>query len=268
MLNNIIFKKFILATALIISAVVVISLLVFHYNNQFSYLYPLIKIIIYGITLFFIFKVGLRKIWIEKMQIFSWTALTAILLICLSFIIMQQRILPESISICENITFLIYTLFTGLFEETFFRFFIFYHVLYLLKSQKNKVWKATLITSFFFGIAHFTNAFSGLSLYAVMSLVIFATFMGIIFQGIFLRTNSLIFIGVIHGVLINYFGSYKKILTSEIANRTESFSVLNLIFNLFFFAILYAICVLIIKKYLTKTQLTLEYETEFFIVDR
>lgn len=117
----------------------------------------------------------------------------------------------------DNFTFLSSCLLVGVFEELFFRIFIFFFVLKILYNRKNKLLYSILLTSFIFGFSHLSNLFNPEYLkISVVNQVLFAFSIGLLLQSIYIRTKSLTFIICLH-TLINYFGSYKNhLLFSEI----------------------------------------------------
>lgn len=129
------------------------------------------------------------------------------------------------ISIFDNLLFLIYCIAVGMFEELFFRIFIFFFLLKILDKKKKRLIYSIILTSFIFGFSHLTNLlnpeFENIS---VINQILFAISIGIILQSIFIRTRSLILIICLHA-LINYHGSYKNHLyeTTEILDAQSTF---------------------------------------------
>ncbi|SRR5690554_2149180 len=245
-------RTVIIALALITSANVLLRFLRKIWCDECIEILIVSKIILAVISIGFVLKYGFRKKLRDGMRVFSIWTLVAFALVVMAFIQMERIILPTNISTTENIKFLIFNLSTGFFEEVFFRIFVFYFILQSMRNIDHALWKTTLWTSICFGFAHVTNLLSGLDFLSLVLLILFATVVGIILQGIYIRTKSLVLVIVLHG-LINYFGTYKSVLIKSM-EYVETSEWNRLFGTLIFIGLLFLIFVLPIRRYLISSK--------------
>lgn len=153
-------------------------------------------------------------------------SIISFLLILFSFYTLSLEIEARQLDISYygHFIFLASCFFVGLFEELFFRVLIFFFVFKLLKKYSNYLIKSILLTSIIFGVAHFSNFLNPdyLNL-SIFNQVLFATSIGILFQCIFIKYNSIILIVSLHA-LVNYFGTYKSKLFQITTNNEVTYS--------------------------------------------
>lgn len=108
----------------------------------------------------------------------------------------------------KHLLFSLSTASTGLFEELACRAALFFAI--LDKLGKKQVWKAVIITSLFFAIAHFPNMFrpEGVN-FSVISQIVFAFGVGLLLQSLFIRFRNLLLVVVLHG-MINYWMGFSR----------------------------------------------------------
>ena len=159
-----------------------------------------------------------------------------------------------------NSLYLLSCLGTGFFEELLFRVFVFsalFYVAFNNKSTKKRYYLSLFWASLAFGLAHLPNALkAGTEYYGILNQVVFAFFIGLVFQGLLIRFKSIVLIGVLHG-LVNYFGAYRTNL--EIPREIPSGTFQEFLLNLLILTTIAAlICVPItyalIRKELRTTQ--------------
>lgn len=248
-MKNFTIKNLIVALVLITGAIILLSYVRHLVCDGCLELKILSNIILAGISILFILRYGFGKILRDGMRMFSIWTLVAVVLLTMAFIEMERILLPEGISTITNVKFFLSNLSTGFFEEVFFRVFVFYFIMQRMKNTKNAIWKATLWTSLCFGLAHTLNFVSGLDIVSYITLIVFATVVGIIFQGFYLRTKSIILVAVLHG-LINYFGSYNSYFMSGSVDVVEDFNWNSLLNGLFTYIVLSLIFIIPISWYL------------------
>ena len=152
----------------------------------------------------------------------------------------------ESVDI---LIFLISCLAVGLFEELFFRVFVFHYLLEILAPRKNKLILSIISTSLIFGFAHLTNLFNPeYHKISVINQVLFAASIGFVFQSIYIRTRSLTIITCLHA-LINFFGSYKNNLLEDVDNIESQFTF-NDFMTTFLTILMFTILVVLPLSYL------------------
>lgn len=121
---------------------------------------------------------------------------------------MQTLLITMNIHVSniEIILFLLSTMLIGLFEELFFRVFVFN---YLQKLGFDLI-KSVMIAAIVFASAHLGNLFnSNFSLFSAIIQIIFAFGIGCIFHLFYIRTKSLFLVIFLHGIL-NFFGFYRS----------------------------------------------------------
>ncbi|CEN54179.1 CPBP family intramembrane glutamic endopeptidase [Capnocytophaga canis] len=165
----------------------------------------------------YLLKIGAKMIlclltlWLIKKNNFQTSnknniiiTVVGIVIFCFSLFTIQKKI-PSVISFDTNLLFLLSCLAVALFEELFFRVFIFN----ALKRMRYKSFKLILITSIVFGLAHLVNFFNtDYEKLSVFNQVVFAFSIGLLLQSIYVKFKSITICIVIH-TIINYFGTYK-----------------------------------------------------------
>lgn len=131
------------------------------------------------------------------------------------------------ISNFNHYSYLFRCLGTGFFEELFFRYLIFGLICRILKTNNSKnIYKEILLTSFIFGIVHSSNFFnSNYDSFSVINQMLFAFDIGVLLQCIFIRTNNIILISIIHS-LVNYNGMRNSVLF-KIENHSVSQNIID-----------------------------------------
>lgn len=248
-MKNFTIKNLIVALVLITGAIILLSYVRHLVCDGCLELKILSNIILAGISILFILRYGFGKILRDGMRMFSIWTLVAVALLTMAFIEMEHILLPEGISTVTNVKFFLSNLSTGFFEEVFFRVLVFYFIMQRMKNTKNAIWKSTLWTSLCFGLAHSLNFVSGLDIISSISLIVFATLVGIVLQGFYLRTKSIILVAVLHG-LINYFGKYDSYFMGRSVAIVKSFDWNSLLSSLAIFGVLSLIIIVPIRWYL------------------
>jgi membrane protease YdiL (CAAX protease family) len=147
----------------------------------------------------------------------------------------------EFVPLSRHSLFVLSCLATGVFEELFFRFFVFN---YLLKKLKKNLLFSILVSSALFALAHLTNLFLySYDTYSVINQTLFAFSIGIFLQVVNIRTNSLVLVMFFHA-LINYWGSYRSKLV-QIIPETLSEQTFNDFLTSFISIILFSLLILL-----------------------
>lgn len=248
-MKNFTIKNLVIAIALIIGALILLSYLSHLACDSCLELEILSNIILAGISIVFILRYGFGKILRDGMRVLSVWTLVAVGLLVMAFLEMERILLPEGIPTITNVKFFLSNLSTGIFEEVLFRVFVFYFIMQRMKNKKNAIWKSTLWTSLCFGLVHTLNFVSGLDIVSYIILVVFATVVGIILQGFYLRTKSIILVAVLHG-LINYFGKYDSYFIGSSVEILKGVDWGSLLSSLAIFGILSLIFIAPIRWYL------------------
>lgn len=118
-------------------------------------------------------------------------------------------------------------LMVGFAEEFIFRGLLFPLFIKKYQGHKKGIFLSIFFSALFFGLFHLINLSVNDNIPQVLAQVILATFMGIFFAAVLLKTNKLIPIAITHG-LINFFfliGTLPAINnTSDIVTTTQSLS--------------------------------------------
>nr|WP_314494661.1 CPBP family intramembrane glutamic endopeptidase [uncultured Chryseobacterium sp.] len=200
---------------IIFVAIIATNILLKEINKEFFHDNLLLKIIskflLVIITIVLLLKHSLLvRYKYNKISVFltiiSFTA-TLLAFLAINNEIVINKLIIDSYT---HLLFLTSCFAVGLFEELFFRVFMFLFMLKIFEKDSKGLFKSIILTSIFFGIAHYSN-FLNPEYYklAVINQSLFAISIGILLQSIYVRFNSLIFIVTIHS-LINYLGSYKS----------------------------------------------------------
>jgi len=163
-----------------------------------------------------------------------------------------------AVSTKDHFTFLCNVFATGVFEELLFRVLLFY----LILTKYPDKWKSVLITSFIFSLAHFSNLLNpDVVKISILNQVVFAFGIGVLLQTLLLRFKSLFLIITLHS-LLNYFGSYKRILLHQEQAIQNDYSSTTFLPSLFFTLILNSILIFVAYQLISsqlKTGKTLRY---------
>lgn len=236
----------------------------YFFDDVSLYAKSLIKI---GLTTTMLFVVIFVMIQTkETYRLFAnsfWAVPLMLILIALAFNNLEETIAKRGnlLTAGHHITYLFSCLLVGIFEELFFRVYLFKKVFNTIsKSQSNRktiYLRSILITSLLFGLAHLFNFYkSEATVVAVISQVVFAFIIGIFFQALYIRVQNLVLIAGLHG-LVNYFGMYKTKLLG-ISSQEQAISLLDIVTS---FGILLAFFLLIvapISYVLIRSKLTRE----------
>lgn len=168
----------------------------------------------YGMVLLTILAIRKTKVWPYLKNSLLWTVV-AVALVILGFYRMQEVLAPYELAnqTYTNVVYLVRCLGTGFFEELLFRVLLFSGLFYGVfkhKPIKKRYFWSMVWASIGFGLAHLTNLINPENeVIGIVSQVIFAFFIGLLFQGLLIRFRSVILVGALHG-LVNYFGAYKS----------------------------------------------------------
>lgn len=177
----------------------------------------LTKVILILITLLLLFKA--RFIYYIKPIIKNTLSflIISVILIVISFNYINILIDNSGNVLNSKIhfEFLIYCLTIGVFEELFFRVYIYHYLHNICQKKEKNLIQIILITSLIFGLAHISNIFNPEYIKAtVINQILLAFSIGILLQSIYIRTKSIILVIAIHS-LIDYFGMFKRYLLKE-----------------------------------------------------
>lgn len=98
----------------------------------------------------------------------------------------------------------------GLYEEVLVRGFLVGHMMYHWRDDKRKVFKSVLWSSVIFGVLHIGNIFSGQGVATTLFQISYSTILGIVFAAVYIRTQNLWSVVIIHG-LIDFAGGIEGI---------------------------------------------------------
>ena len=132
--------------------------------------------------------------------------------------------MSDSILYCENIfLYGLETLSRALFEEILFRGIIFGVILSKYYDSKNGVMKSVIISGLIFGLAHIVNIWTQphVSARGTLNQVYAATCLGAMYCAIYLRTRSIIVLGLLH-FISNFFAGIEELAGSEIVVESVS----------------------------------------------
>lgn len=166
----------------------------------------------------------------------------------------MQLLIAPSHDFYDNFLFLTFCLTVGIFEELFFRVFVYN---YFIDSENSTI-KAILKASVIFGLVHLNNFFTQEPyILSVVNQVIFAFGIGILFQALYIRFQSITLVIMLHS-LINYFGSYKSgLLNFNIidAAADTGYSLRDFFTTFAVFSFLIVVLILPISYFLLKDQI-------------
>ena len=101
--------------------------------------------------------------------------------------------------------FVLESISSAFFEEIIFRSIILVFLLERLPRNKKGVFYAILISSLLFGLLHFVNLFSGVSIYNVSLQIGYSFLMGMLWAVMYLKTKNIWLTIILHGTY-NFFG--------------------------------------------------------------
>lgn len=227
MKKEIMYKAMLYWICVVIISILYISLIQrFNYiknPNIFLYL-SIIKTALLICTLYLIRKNHINGFCVVKRR--GIGLIICLITLCVYFI--NQTVAAYHISFFSfrHISYLLGCFTTGFFEEFFFRLLLFGLVVkYFANNTRNNLIKSIIITSFLFSAAHITNFFNeNYDPLGVVNQMVFAFFIGVFFQSLYLRFKNIYLLGILHG-LINYFGTFKvKLLQIAEASSTDVLS--------------------------------------------
>lgn len=157
-------------------------------------------IIIFALNLFD--KVGFRKKGFVKGFALGWFGLIAV---SVTFVMSYAGISKDIMTaptIWNLVGFTITMFLVGVFEEILCRGLILNNMLLHWGSNKKGIIKAVLLSSVIFGISHIVNLISSPSLIiTTFSQIIYASFVGVFFAGIYLRCRNIWSVIVLHALV-------------------------------------------------------------------
>lgn len=122
----------------------------------------------------------------------------------------------------DNLLLLLFACLTvGFAEEFLFRGLLQSLFLKKYSSHKNGILLGTLIPAIIFGLFHLINLINNDDVLAVLTQVVFASFIGFFFGVLVLKTNKIIPVAVTHG-LINFFFSLALLPSIKAAEEMEA----------------------------------------------
>jgi len=258
--------KFIVTLLLILTLNSLLKTIVNSYTTNFQIIYGAkiaAKILLSLLTLFFIVKWNLVKIkrLFKNNKIVFPLILTSIFM-SVKFVINSAT--EQNILIIDTNHFLFFfsCLSVGLFEELFFRVFVFYFLSTFCFSGKNNLIKSILATSLIFGLIHFTNFFNpDYDKLSVINQMFLAFSLGILLQSLFIKSKNLYLIIIVHA-LINYLGSYKSRLFDIVRELSDSEnSYTDLTQTLIFIFVITVIFILPLSYYMIKPEIKTWHKT-------
>ncbi len=199
---------------LIISLILLIS-------KSFGENYEYSRFLISGITKTILLAFTFYLIWINNIKINKRSSLKksviySLVSLSLIFFIVKyynNEILKTKgeITQSEHLYFFYQCISTGFFEELFFRVLIFEIIVKYYQNLPSKThFREAVITSGIFAIVHLANLNNtSYDFEGVIVQILFAFLFGLLAQSILYKTNSIILIGTLHG-LINYVGMIRS----------------------------------------------------------
>lgn len=239
-----------LAVILIANTLITRPLLDYSFLNRsiFKFFLTFISIILIG-------KIGGNKLFKFSSKSIVYILISLAILFG-AFYFIHLLVLSDnytSIPLSEQLSFALYNFSVGLFEELFFRVFIF---LCILNIFKKNLFISALIASGIFGLAHISNLFyPGVYPLSVINQIVFAFGIGMVFQTVLIKTKSILFVATLHAA-VNQFGAYKRKLFHEVINSPQSEYTLPEFFTslLIILFITLFICIPIAKILLRNTK--------------
>ena len=236
-------KKYLYLSILVFTAYIIINrCIIFPFFNDYQMLITISKTFWVIVLLFFLIRWERFSLKFITTNLF-WVFCFIIPAIYYSIDFVHKEGLTYSISLKENIEFLIFCFSTGFFEEILFRCVVTFGLIECYKSNPKKKNQIVFITSIVFGIVHTVNMIN--TLYhplSVISQVYFAFFMGLLLHSLFFRYGNILIPITVHS-LINYLGSYQSqlfniesatssTLFEDMLSSLATFSIVGFVFIL------------------------------------
>lgn len=187
-----------------------------------------IEYIVLALKMSALFTVGL--IGIKKVNLLSLSGLSHSdkwsfkLLNCIPIYLFILGILSfigndiTQVQISNIILLFVACMMVGFAEEFIFRGLLIPLFIKKYRYHKNGIFLSIFFSALFFGLSHLINLSVNENIPQVIAQVIFATFMGIFFASVLIKTNKLIPIAITHG-LINFFFLFRTL--PAINNNSE-----------------------------------------------
>lgn len=121
----------------------------------------------------------------------------------------------------SHLYFLGNSIVTGFFEEFTFRVLIFSLTfrIFVKKNVRNQL-KAVLIASMCFSLVHFINFINQKTdIVSSINQMLFAFYIGILFQSLYIKFGSILFVSFLHG-FINFFAGYNMQLSNPVDDNS------------------------------------------------
>ncbi|MEM1484167.1 CPBP family intramembrane glutamic endopeptidase [Oscillospiraceae bacterium PP1C4] len=177
-----------------------------------------------------------------KHILISWMFIVYIIF-NIEYVDIQQNQIPLVIAV------IISNLIIGLYEEVLFRGVVLSLLLKKWGETRKQVYLSVVFGSLVFGVFHLSNLWSGSSLVAVLTQVVYTTIMGIAFSALLLRTNNnILWCALMHGLynMASGFGDITHITSTEITSTVVS--IVPYILNMFMFIPLLIYGLLLLRK--------------------
>ena len=130
----------------------------------------------------------------------------------------------------EIICFILGYLLVGIFEDVLVRGLVLNIMLDKYGNNKRGIWLSIIISSLIFGCAHFLNLTTGAEFNGVLIQVIAASGIGIYLAAIYLRTNSVWYVALLHGLwdIAATSTSLFKDTNVDLVDTISNYSIINL----------------------------------------
>jgi membrane protease YdiL (CAAX protease family) len=166
-----------------------------------------------------------------------------------------------TVLVFDHLLFLVSCIFVAVFEELFFRVYIFQKLLKIYKRLS--LLKVVALASLVFALAHLVNVFKpGIEPFSVIVQVVMAFGLGFIFQAIYLKTRNIILPICIHA-LVNYFGSFRSQLMQIPPPEDFEYDLNRFLTSLGFMLVISSILITI--GYLLIKQININYNNRNMI---
>ncbi|WP_378180878.1 lysostaphin resistance A-like protein [Aquimarina sp. SS2-1] len=216
------------------------------------------KILLTGMVIVAIKKCKLDTVLAYKKNFWP-VLLGSSIIILLSFYNVNRALLfdGQEVSLSLQLWYLCSALSTGGFEEVLFRVFVFNSLYTLFSKQEINIryLHSIIWTSLLFGGVHMVNLLkSDYDLFSVISQIIIAFGIGVLFQSLLIKYKNILVVITLHG-LFNYFGMYRFYLytnTDEIVHNTVNDYLNSLVLTIVFAASISLIGFLLIRKNISK----------------
>lgn len=249
-------NKIIKDTVLILTLIIINYIINFYTREivyEYHYSIKIISRIFWIIILIWVYYHIIYNDWINgKYKSIFYIASFLLFYLSISYVNRQINIWQPELEPFRHYLFLFSCISVGVFEELLFRVIIFNIFLnYFLNKQ---LVRSVILTSFLFGFAHLTNFLNpDFEPFSVLIQIFFAFSIGLIFQCIYVKTKSLVFISALHA-LVNYLGMYKsRLLNIKLSDNTvysfNDFFISLATITIITIIVMLPICWLLIKKH-------------------